>query len=100
MTADTTMVMAYRKRVIRRFKDIGATAPQRAIDPSTHHIRQSLIFNSLIKDKVLIPVNKRRFYLDESREAIYNRHSLEWFAILALLLFVGLFMYVMLQWHW
>lgn len=98
MTADTTMVMAHRKRVIRRFKDIGATAPQRAIDPATHHIRRSLIFNELIKDKVIIPVNKCRFYLDESREVIHNRQLLHWFTVLSLLLFLATTMYLLLEW--
>ena len=98
MTADTTMVMTQRKRVIRRFKEVGATAPERAIDPSTHHIRRSLIFNSLIKDKVIIPVNKCRCYLDESREAIHNRQLLHWFTVLALLLFLSAMMILLLEW--
>ena len=98
MTADTTMVMAHRKRVIRRFKDAGATAPERAIDPTTHHIRRSLIFNELIKDKVIIPVNKCRCYLDESREAFHTRQMLHWFTVLSLLLFLSTMMYLLLEW--
>lgn len=98
MTTNTTMALTHRLRVIRRFKDVGATAPQRAIDPSTHHIRQSLVFSELIKDKVLIPIDKHHFYLDKTREAIYNCHLLSRSAVLALLLFIVALMYVLLAW--
>ena len=98
MTADTIMVMAHCKCATLRFEDVGATPPQRVIDPTPHHIRRNLIFNELIKDKVMIPVNKCREYLKESREVLPEHPLLHWATVLSLLLFLSSMMYLLLEW--
>ena len=100
MTADTTRVMAHRKRKSRRFRDVDTNARQLVIDPTTHQTRQRLIFNSLTKDKALVPINKCPCIVDKPTEPVQNSHSLQWFSVLALLLFAGVFIYVVLQWSW
>jgi hypothetical protein len=98
MTAATTAVMAQRQRIIRRFKETGATAPQRAIDPATHHIRQSLIFNQLVKDKVLVKVETHLFYLDEARASETHNQRLQLLFIILMVIAIAVMLYFFMDW--
>jgi hypothetical protein len=98
MTNVTTAVVAQRQRIIRRFKDTGATAPQRAIDPATHHIRQSLIFSQMVKDKVLVQVEAHHFYLDEARAAEHRSQRLLMLFIFLMIIALAIIVYLFLHW--
>lgn len=97
MTAATNVVVAQRQRIIRRFKESGATAPQRAIDPDTHHIRQSIIFDQLVRDKVLIKVESHHFYLDEARAAEYRMQRLQMLFIFLIVLAIAIVVYLFMR---
>jgi len=51
------------------FRTAGATAPHTAIRPADAGLRQSLIFNKLVRQGVLVAVDNDRFYLDETRDS-------------------------------
>ncbi|MGV3656451.1 MAG: hypothetical protein ACO1NX_00800 [Chitinophagaceae bacterium] len=90
MSAAITATNSQRQRIIRRFKQIGATAPQRAIDPATHHIRQSLVFEEMLKDKVLIPIDAHHYYLDEARASEYGRRAVQGLLLLFIIIVIAL----------
>ena len=101
MGAALTVVNAQRQRIIRRFKQAGATGPQRAIDPTTHHIRQSLIFDQLVRDKVLVPVEAQHYYLDEARAAEQSRQAIQGLVIILLIAVIALAVlaYFLIDWE-
>ncbi len=68
MSTAAIAILAQRKKLIRRFKNAGATSIDTAIDAQDHGIRRSLIFQKLVRDGVLINTNTNQFYLDESTE--------------------------------
>ncbi len=92
MTAANTVVLAQRNRIIRRFKAIGATAPQRAIDPITHHIRQSLVFDQLVK------VESHHFYLDEARATTNGSQRTQTLATILIVIAIATVLYFFVQW--
>ncbi len=98
MAVATTALFSQRQRVIRRFKEAGATAPQRAIDPATHHIRQSLVFNQLVKEKVLIKADAHHFYLDEARATIYRDQGTSTIILILIVIAIAIALYFFVRW--
>lgn len=66
------------KRYIGIFRKAGATNPTRAINPSEHGIRKSLVFGKLVRQGVIVSVDDTLYYLDEEREAAHakRRHAI------------------------
>jgi len=87
-----------RTRIIRRFKDAGATAPDRAIDPATHQIHQTSVFNKMVREGVLVKARTHYYYLNEARAAQYEQQRYQ--ALLAFIIFliIALAVYLFLRW--
>ena len=62
----TTVILIQIKKIIRAFHEAGATSPARSIIPAEHGMRHSLVFQKLVRQGVLVPVNEERYYLDEA----------------------------------
>jgi hypothetical protein len=67
------LVLARIKKIINRFRDSGAVSPQTSRTPEELNIRRSILFNRLVKRKVLVEVTADRFYLHENNLEEYNR---------------------------
>lgn len=68
MSTAAIAIMAQRKKLIRRFKNAGATSIDTAINATDHGIRHSMIFQKLVRDGVIVNTNNNQFYLDEAAE--------------------------------
>ena len=97
-TVAVTSIIAQRNKIIHRFKEAGATSADRSIDPATHQIRQSLIFNKLLRDGVLVKVSAHHFYLNEARAAQYRNESLKLMSLLLIVFAIAIVVYLFVQW--
>ena len=87
-----------RTRIIRRFKDAGATAPDRAIDPATHQIHQTFVFNKLVREGVLIKSRSHHYYLNEVRAAQYEQQRYQTLLAIMIFLILALAVFLFLKW--
>jgi hypothetical protein len=60
------------KKIIQRFLDTGTTSPPAAKTPEELNIRTSLLFQRLLRRKVLVETFAGRYYLDEEALQEYN----------------------------
>jgi uncharacterized membrane-anchored protein len=58
-------IILRRKRLIRRFREQGATSPDRAIAFVDVGLRRSWVFEQMVARGVLVPVGDERYYLNE-----------------------------------
>ena len=86
----TTIILAQINKYIRIFRQANATSPSRAIIPWEYGIRNSLVFQKLVRQGIFVPVNEERYYMDEIKEAAYRKQRQSIAAILLLLLLAGL----------
>jgi hypothetical protein len=70
--------MAIRTK-IRKYKNIfiktHATVPERAIRPWDYGITRGMIFNRLVRNKILVPTENDKYYFDELRDNRLNKRS-------------------------
>jgi hypothetical protein len=97
-TAAATAVIAQRNKIIRRFKEAGATAPDRPIDPATHQIHQSMIFNKLVREGVLVKVAAHHFYLNEERAAAYRTQQQQVVLVVLVVVVIAIAVILFLRW--
>ena len=96
MSAAAVILIRMRK-IINRFREENATSPVTAIIPSEHGIRPSLIFNRLVQQRVLVPVNEERYYLDEEREAVVHKRRRTIAFIILILVVIGFLISMLTQ---
>lgn len=70
-------VIARQRKIIRIFQHAGAVQSFKAINPEEHGISKGFVFNRLVRDRVLLPVNDGRYYLNEVRERELSRRRRE-----------------------
>ena len=87
-----------RSRIIRRFKEAGATTPERAIDPATRQIHQTFVFNKLVREGVLVKVRSHQYYLNEARAAHYEQQRYQTLLALIIILIIAVAVYLFLMW--
>lgn len=64
-----------RKRLVRRFREAGATDPQHAVTLRSLGVRHSWIFEQMARHKVFLTASDGRFYMDErAAEEFLRRH--------------------------
>lgn len=98
ITASPKAVASQRTRIIRRFKDAGATASDRAIDPSTHQIHQTFVFNKLVREGVLVKVRSHQYYLNEVRATQYEQQRYQMLLAFLIILIIAVAVYLFLRW--
>lgn len=99
-SAAAAAVIAREKRIVRAFREAGATSVDKAVAPADISVHGRVAFKRLVKHAVLRQSDNGRFYLDEQKweELRRLRHRL----VLILLLLVvvaalALFGYVALR---
>jgi hypothetical protein len=98
ITASPKAVASQRTRIIRRFKESGATAPERAIDPAIHKIHQTFVFNKLVHEGVLVKTRSHRYFLNEERAAQYREQRYQNLFIFLIVLTIALTVYLFMRW--
>jgi len=68
MSAAAVIAMR-RKRLIRRFREAGATDPTHAVSLESVRVRRSWIFNQMENAGVFLPTSDGRYYMDEEAAA-------------------------------
>lgn len=58
-----------RKRLIRRFREAGATDPEHAITLESVGDRRSWVFDQMVRHRVFLPAAGGNYYLDERAAA-------------------------------
>ena len=89
MSAGTVILMQMR-RIVRQFRDAGATGPAAAIVPSQYGIRQSFAFSRLVNRGVLVAVNGDRFYLDEEAELKFRKQKQRFVFVMLTMIIIGI----------
>ena len=89
MSAATVILMQMR-RIVRQFRDAGATHAAAAIVPSQHGIRRSFAFSRLVERGILVAVNHEHFYLNEEAETKFRRQRQRIVFVLLTLLIIGI----------
>jgi hypothetical protein len=84
-----------RRRLVRRFRDAGATDPGHAVTLESLGERRSWVFDKMAGGGVFLPTENGRFYLDERTAAEYlsQCRSRGWL-ITAILVFVLLLLWL------
>lgn len=62
-----------RKRLVRRFREAGATAPEQAVTPESLGERRSWIFHRMVERGVFLPTQDGRFFMDDRAATEYLR---------------------------
>jgi len=89
------VIAIHRKRLIRRFREAGATDLLHATTPEALGQRQSWIFNRMVDAGVFVPTPDSRYFLDEQAADEYlHRQRVRALAISAILLIVFLILWV------
>jgi hypothetical protein len=89
MSAGTVLLMQMR-RIVRQFREAGATHAAAAIVPSQHGIRQSFAFSRLVSAGVLVAVGSEGFYLDEEAELKFRRQRQRLVLVMLTLAIIGI----------
>lgn len=67
------VIVLRRKKLIRRFKELGATSPDRAIPFAEIGMRRSWIFDHMIDHGVFVAAGQDRFYLREQAAQVFMK---------------------------
>jgi hypothetical protein len=88
------IIVIRRKRLIRAFREAGATDRSRAATPEQLGCRRDWIFEQLVRAGVFVARDAGRYYLDEAAAAVFQakfrKQSLIFTAIFLLILVVVL----------
>ncbi|ANE51317.1 hypothetical protein [Flavisolibacter tropicus] len=98
ITASPKAVASQTTRILRRFRDSGATTPDHAIDPAIHKIHQTFVFNKLVREGVLVKARSHRYYLDEVRAAQYREQRYQNLLVFMVVLIIALVVYLFMRW--
>jgi len=93
--AAAAVIAAKRRRMIRLFREAGATEPEFACRPEDLGVRRSWLFDRLAQRGVFVLVADGRFFLDEAGVERY-RQSRKTRALLALIVFGLIFLFLMM----
>jgi hypothetical protein len=66
-TAAAAAVIAREKRIVRAFREAGATSADKAVVPADIGVHGRVAFKRLVEHAVLIESGNGRFYLDEQK---------------------------------
>jgi|ERR1051326_7052111 hypothetical protein len=84
-----------RKRLIRCFREAGATDQQHAVAPEAMGVRRSWIFNQMLKHGVFVPTQDGRFFVNDRAAAEFLRQRrTRALVIAAVLLLVVLILWI------
>ena len=90
MGAAAAIIIRKQRDIVRVFQGAGVTTPDRARDPDTLGIDQSLVFKGLVRRAVLREAGPGRYYLDEpSWNAMGSRRRRMLVVMLAVVLAAG-----------
>jgi len=59
------MIAIRRKRLVKRFREAGATDPEHAVAPEALGERRSWIFDQMVKCGVFLPTRDGRYFMDD-----------------------------------
>ncbi|HNU50225.1 MAG TPA: hypothetical protein PKJ98_04825 [Verrucomicrobiota bacterium] len=59
------VIILRRKKFVRRFKELGATSPERAVPFAEVGMRRSWVFDRMISRGVFVATGDDRFYVNE-----------------------------------
>jgi hypothetical protein len=62
-----------RRRLVKRFREAGATDPEHAIMPETVGVRRSWIFDQMAERGVFLPTEDGRFFMDDRAAVAFLR---------------------------
>ncbi len=83
------VIILRRKRFIRRFREQGATSPDRAIPFADVGMRRSWIFEQMVSRGVFVSVGNERYYLnDQAAEEFLDAQRQRALLIAAIMLVV------------
>lgn len=82
------------KRMLKVFKDRGATSPKKAINPSDLIDFKRFTFNRLVKKGILKEAYPGLYYIDEGRENEVQKMEMTVLAVILVLLVTGLIIIV------
>ncbi len=66
------VVALRRRRLIRRFREAGATAPERAVTLEALGERHTWIFDQMVQAGVFLPTPDGRYFMDEAAASDYR----------------------------
>lgn len=69
------IILIRRKRLLKRFREAGATDPDHAVTLEALSERPSWIFKQMNRHGVFVAVKDGRFYMDERVAAEFRRHQ-------------------------
>lgn len=85
------VIMLRRKRLIRRFREVGALDEQHAVIFDSLGERRSWTFNQMVNHRVFVQTADGRFYLDELAAEEFMRRC-RWRALIVAAIFLLLFL--------
>ncbi len=68
-----TVISIRRKRLIKHFREAGATSPAAAVALESLGHRPSWIFEQMVRHRVFVAVEDGRYYLDEAAADLFLR---------------------------
>ncbi len=91
MVAGAGAIVRKEKKTVAAFREVGATARDRAVDVATLGIRQGLAFRILRRHSIVREAGEGRYYLDEPAwEAHQARRRRIAVVLVVALVFVGI----------
>jgi hypothetical protein len=87
------IIAAKRRRMIRRFREAGATQPEFACRPQDLGLSRSWLFERMVDRGVFVLVADGRFFLDEAAAQQW-RQGRRARAVIALVIFLVIFLFM------
>lgn len=94
------VIILRRKRLIRRFRELGATSPDRAIAIADVGLRPSWIFDQMVARGVFVRTGDGRFHMNEPAATAFlqaQRRRVRVFGGILLLIFL-IFLLASIRW--
>jgi hypothetical protein len=89
------VIVIRRKRLARRFRDAGATAPERAVTLAALRERPCWIFGQMVRHGVFVAAAGGRYYMDErAAAAFFRRQQVRALTITAVLVLLFLLLWL------
>lgn len=66
-------IMARRQKIIRAFKNASAVNTRTAIDTRQYGLGESVVFDKLVRERILVNTGEHHFYLDEITEDAHTK---------------------------
>ena len=97
MSTIATVIIARQNKYIRAFRKAGAVSPGSSIRLTDHGMRNSFIFDRLVRMGIIVPVGNDLYYLDEQKEMQVRKRRILIMIVVSVLILIAMLLFINTQ---